>query len=149
MSEHTAGTMTFQRIGCFLMCGPRMRADKVAEMSIAFKASAELNANGRRLAAAWNACAGIETEILETLVDHGVSLNTAANIATAEARANEAARLLEQAMYHQQEGLNTIGHTQQWNACIFCGGESKGYSLANPVEHKDSCPARAFLEGKP
>ena len=51
-----------------------------------------------RLVAAWNACAGIETEILETLVDHGVSLNTAANIATAEARATEAEALLRRAV---------------------------------------------------
>ena len=59
---------------------------------------------------------------------------------------SEAEELLTQAIYHQQEGLSPSGRIQRWNMCCFCGGKSKGYSLGNPVEHSDSCPARAFLE---
>ena len=76
-----------------------------------------------RLVAAWNACAGIETEILETLVDHGVSLNTAANIATAEARATEAEALLRRAV-------------DEWE-CEF--------SVGNPTV----MAIKTFLEAKP
>lgn len=69
--QHTDFTLTWQRIGCCLMKGPRERADRVAEVPIGYKTSAELEAIGSRMAAAWNACAGIPTETLEGYEKHG------------------------------------------------------------------------------
>ena len=50
--------------GRFLV-GPQAKPDKIAEISGAYKTTAVMKANARRLVACWNACLGISTEILE------------------------------------------------------------------------------------
>ena len=50
--------------GRFLV-GSREKPDKVAEICGAFKTSAVMIANARRIVACWNACLGISTEVLE------------------------------------------------------------------------------------
>ena len=57
----------------------------------------EAEANARRMVACVNACAGIETEVLETLLEAGLTLDT--NYPVVRPRLNEAEGLLTKAAH--------------------------------------------------
>lgn len=137
MSEHTEGPLTAEDGDGYsiwrLWIGKLLIAQVIGD-------SAETDANARRIVAAWNACAGIETKTLESDPFNNVVLHFSEKN-QAEARAAKAERLLSLSVKAHEAMCDwlefELGQSNLNDDGVIAGARE---AIAN---------VRAFLEAKP
>lgn len=136
MSEHTKGLLTLDNMNIYCEGGTFPLLGTAAPMTPGVRMD-EAIANGRRLAACWNVCDGISTEVLE--------LNaTAGGIATLERQRDEAAAISLE-LLAALEGLVELTKPIL-NALLLSAGDRDSILLADKIN--SGHPARHKLIAK-